>query len=242
MVEISKLTVLPAYQAVSRELQALIVGGQLSPGDQLPSETDLAERFGVNRSTVREGIRQLESEGLLRREGRKRLLIAVPGQDSLSPRMERALVMNDVTFRELWQVAMALEPLVATLAAQHATDDQISALNANAAAMEAGINAGRNIGELDTEFHSLMAECSGNRALLLSREPVGQLLFRAYIGLGESVSQAPARNLAAHRSIIAAVAARDADGAASWMRRHIEDLRRGWLLAGRSVDDRIEPR
>jgi DNA-binding GntR family transcriptional regulator len=101
MVEISKLTVLPAYQAVSRELQALIVGGQLSPGDQLPSETDLAERFGVNRSTVREGIRQLESEGLLRREGRKRLLIAVPGQDSLSPRMERALVMNDVTFREL---------------------------------------------------------------------------------------------------------------------------------------------
>ena len=61
--EIAKLKITPAYQVVSEELQKLIVGGLLKPGEQLPSETELASQFGVNRSTVREGIRQLESEG-----------------------------------------------------------------------------------------------------------------------------------------------------------------------------------
>ena len=128
MLEIAKLKIPPAYQVVSKELQRLIVDGRLKPGEQLPSETELATRFGVNRSTIREGIRQLESEGLLRREGRKRLVIAIPGQEDISPRMERALLMHDVKFKELWEVARVLEPLAASLAAARITDAQIDAL------------------------------------------------------------------------------------------------------------------
>ena len=62
--QFEKLNVLSAYQVVSRELRRLIVSGELKAGAQLPTETELAGQFGVNRSTVREGIRQLENEGL----------------------------------------------------------------------------------------------------------------------------------------------------------------------------------
>ena len=61
--QFEKLNVLSAYQVVSRELRRMIVSGELKAGAQLPTETELAEQFGVNRSTVREGIRQLENEG-----------------------------------------------------------------------------------------------------------------------------------------------------------------------------------
>ena len=242
MVEITKLKIAPAYQVVCQELQRLIVTGSLKPGDQLPSEIELATRFGVNRSTVREGIRQLESEGLLHREGRKRLLITIPGQDVISPRMERALLMYDVRFRELWEVARALEPLAASLAAENITDDQIETLEANVDAMARAVDAGQPTDDLDTEFHTMVAEFSGNRALLLSREPIGQLLFRPYVEIGQQVKQAPRRNLDAHREVLAGLKARDAKQASEWMSRHIEDLKRGWLLSGRALEDSIGQR
>lgn len=242
MLEIAKLKIPPAYQVVSKELQRLIVDGRLKPGEQLPSETELATRFGVNRSTIREGIRQLESEGLLRREGRKRLVIAIPGQEDISPRMERALLMHDVKFKELWEVARVLEPLAASLAAARITDAQIDALDVNLDATARLVAAGEPTDGVDTEFHTMLAEFSGNRALMLSREPIGQLLFRPYVELGKQVKQAPRRNLEAHRAIVAALKLRDADEASTWMVRHIEDVRRGWLLSGRAIEDRIEER
>ncbi|WP_290685817.1 MULTISPECIES: FadR/GntR family transcriptional regulator [unclassified Haematobacter] len=239
MVEIAKLKIPPAYQLVSEELQRLILEGQLKPGEQLPSETDLAARFGVNRSTVREGIRQLETEGMLRREGRKRLLITIPGQENISPRMERALLMHDVTFRELWEVAEALEPVVAAQAADRATEAQIDALRANVAQTAEIVADGGPTDRLDTEFHTLLAECTGNRAMVLSREPIGQLLFRPYLELSRHVPQAPARNLEAHRQILAGVEARDPKRTRLWMERHIRDLLKGWEMAGLTIDDPI---
>lgn len=239
MVEIAKLKIAPAYQVVSEELQRLIVDGMLKPGEQLPSETELAARFGVNRSTVREGIRQLETEGLLRREGRKRLLIAIPSQYDMSPRIERALLLHDVKFSELWEVARVLEPLAVTLVASRITDEQLDALDANVAAMAKAVEAELPADGLDTEFHTMLAVFTENRALVLAREPIGQLLFRPYVEIGRQVKQAPRRNLEAHREIVAALRARDADRAATWMARHIDDLRRGWLMAGRAIEDSI---
>ena len=54
----------PAYKAVSAAIERAILGGALPTGSALPTETELAERFGVHRSTVREAIRQVEQEGL----------------------------------------------------------------------------------------------------------------------------------------------------------------------------------
>ena len=239
--QIEKLTLPPAYQAISDRLQKLILSGELRPGDPLPSETEMAEQFGVNRSTVREGIRQLESEGLVRREGRKRLLVCVPRHADLAPRLTRAMVMQEVTFRELWQVANELEPLAAGLTATVAPEGHVARLRENIDRMAEVIEGAESPAPLDLEFHALLAEGTGNRVLLLAREPVALLLYPTFEAVRPQIEQAARRNLEAHRRIVEAVAARDADLATDWMRKHLRDLRRGWLLAGLDMESRIDP-
>lgn len=241
MVQIQKLKTPPAYQLVSTELQRLILDGTMKPGDPLPPEVELAERFGVNRSTVREGIRQLESEGMVSREGRKRLIISIPGRTDLSPRLTRAMVMQNVTFRELWQVAAQLEPLSAELAATAASDDNLARLKANLVATAEAVETDESPVALDMEFHSLLAEATGNRVLLLSREPVAILLYSAFETVRPRMEQAARRNLEAHTRVVDAVAARDPIVAREWMQRHLRDLMRGWLLSGCDMDACIDP-
>jgi DNA-binding FadR family transcriptional regulator len=241
MLQIDKLRAPPAYQVVSTELQRLILEGALKPGDPLPPEVELAERFGVNRSTVREGIRQLESEGMVSREGRKRLVVTIPRHEDLAPRMARAMVLQQVTFRELWQVANQLEPLAAELAASAISEADLARLASNVEAMGAAIEAGESPAALDMEFHTLMAECTGNRVLLLAREPVGIMLYTAFEQIRPRIEQAAQRNLEAHRQIVAAVERRDAIVAREWMQKHLRDLMRGWLMSGCEMDARIEP-
>ncbi|MHA6344430.1 FadR/GntR family transcriptional regulator [Roseivivax sp. CAU 1761] len=231
----------PAYQAIFSEIQRYIISGKLKPGDPLPTETELAERFEVNRSTVREGIRQLETEGLVVRESRKRLVVSVPSSTDLAPRVTRAMVMNHVTFQELVDVATALEPLAAEMAARQAAPAQIAALEANVAELAEALEDGGDTVELDLRFHALLAECANNRVLLLSREPVSLLLFRSFEVIRPRIKQAPGRNLAAHRHILEQVKAGDAAGARRWMERHLKDFERGWALAGKRPDARIDP-
>jgi GntR family transcriptional repressor for pyruvate dehydrogenase complex len=240
MLSIDKLKAPPAYQAISTELQRLILDGALKPGDPLPTEVNLAERFGVNRSTVREGIRQLESEGLVSREGRKRLIVTIPDHFSLSSRITRAMVMQQVTFRQLWQVASKLEPLAAELAATAITAENLDKLKANVAEMAAVIEAGGSPAALDKEFHTMLAEYTGNGVLLLSREPVGSLLYASFETMRPRIEQAAIRNLEAHQKVVLAIEMRDPVVAKEWMQKHLRDLMRGWVLAGCDMDSLID--
>lgn len=241
MLEIEKLNVPPAYQLVSNELRRNILAGALRPGDPLPSELELATRFGVNRSTVREGIRQLESDGLVRRESRKRLLVNVPSHLDLTPRTARALVMGDVTFDELWNVCRVLEPLAAKLAAANASEEEVRRLNDNVERTRQAVDNGKSPGILDLEFHTMVSQAGHNQALLLAREPVGSLLYPAFEDLHPTLPQAAGRLVEAHSRIAKAIAKRNAVEAETWAAKHIEDFRRGWLLSKLPLDHRIDP-
>src|SRR5215469_3794474 len=238
--QFEKLNVPSAYQVVSRELRRMIVRGDLKTGEQLPTESQLAEHFGVNRSTIREGIRQLENEGLVRREGRKRLCGTVPNQRDLAPRMIRTLVMHQVTFRELWEVALVLEPACASQCAQNRSDDLVRAIKNNLQSTRQFIDDARRCTELDTEYHSLVAEGARNKALQLSREPVGVLLNSAFNKLCPLLPQASGRNLRAHEHVAKAISEGNPANASLWMHKHIMDFRRGWEMASLSFDQPVE--
>jgi len=136
-----RIKALPAYELVAEAIERKILGGVLRPGDPIGTESELVKQFGVNRSTVREGIRLLEQAGLVARESSRRLLVAVPHYDRLATRMSRALILQQVTFRELWSTSMALEPAVVAQAIEHATPEELDAIDANIAATRAVQNA-----------------------------------------------------------------------------------------------------
>lgn len=230
----------PAYRVLSERIAQRILDGELKPGDPLPTEQSLALRLGVNRSTVREAIRQLEQEGLLVRGAGRRLHVGRPGRGELASRTARAMVLHAVSFRDLWEVGVTLEPHAARLAAEHASARDLAELDENLASMEAVLATGHSFIDLDVRFHDLVARASGNRVLMLAREPVSRLLAPSFERLRVRLPQAGARNLEAHRRIVAALHRRDPDEAEVWTRRHFVDFQRGYRLASLDLDAPVE--
>lgn len=229
---LEKIEVRPAYKIVFDEIEQRIAAGEFPIGQQLPTETELSETLGVNRSTIREGIRLLEENGLVERRAGRRLFVTVPRVADLATRSSRAMVLNKVTFQELWEVMMVLEPEAARLAAGSMSDRQLALLEHNVRRTREAVREKRSLVELDSEFHVLISEASGNRVIQLAREPIGTLLYAANDIMMPKVPQSGRRLLEAHEAILAGLQARDQEQVELWMRRHISDFRRGYDLAG----------
>lgn len=237
--QFTRLDLAPAYRVVFETIEREILEGRLKPGDRLPSETALAQQLGVHRSTTREGLRLLEQSGLVQRRGGRRLFAAVPRQDELATRASRALVLQQVTFNELWQLLMALEPAAATMACETITPEEITALEDNLMRTRQVVAEGASFAKLDLEFHAIIAGATRNRAWLLAREPAAMLLFPADELMLPYLPQAGHRLIEAHMRILAALKNRDGAMAEEWMRKHVIDFRRGYETAGLSLDDPI---
>lgn len=230
-----------AYQQVCSAIQDKILSRALSAGDPLPSETELARQFGVNRSTVREALRTLESNGLVMRPpGAKRLRVAQPQTEQVAAGVGRALLLQDVTFLQVWEAMMLIEPEVAALAARRRTAEQLEGLRTLATAMSARPLSADTAVDTVVGFFRLLGNASGNRALEMAGEPLTGLLRPSLRRMIDRVYQARDRITGAQQQLVTALQRRDAAGARDWMGKHIRDFRRGYELAGIGPDERIE--
>lgn len=225
----------PSYRVLAERLTQMILTGLLKPGVPVPTEQSLCEQFNVNRSTVREGIRLLEETGLLRRVNSKRLVVSRPTKEELSSHVERGFLLHDVTFFELWETAMVIEPKTAALAAVHLEEADILAIEENLAATQAAAGNPKALTELDLEFHALLARGVHNRVWQITREPMARLFYPAFEAVLSNVPESGKRLLQAHRNVLDILRARDAAGAAEWMEKHIKDFKRGFERAGLDI-------
>lgn len=235
-----RIEVASACQLVVDAIEREIMSGRMRPDDSVGTEAALCAQFGVNRSTVREAIRVLEQGGLVRRGPDRRLYASLPRYSGLSSRISRALILHEVTFRELWSTARVLERASAEQAAEHADPAIIAQLEANQAQAREALADPARLSELDSQFHKLMAKAARNRVLELAREPAGLLFFPTTEMICRRVPEGAGRLVAAHQHLIDAVKARDPDTAALWMTRHVDDWRKGFERAGRDLDEPVE--
>ncbi|HWV96856.1 MAG TPA: FCD domain-containing protein [Xanthobacteraceae bacterium] len=226
----------PAYRVVVRSIEAKIMSGQWAVGDRVPAETTLATDYGVHRSTVREAIRVLEQNGLVRRhDGGKLLYVTAPREADISQKVTAAIVLHEISFFELWESMRCLEPMLAECAAKRIDDEALEALRANVEKTKAAFEDKRSLVELDIEFHQIIARASRNRALQLSREPMSQLFYPAFFNVFSRLN-AGERLVFAHERILQALSRRDVTDARSWMDKHIVDFRRGYELANLDIE------
>jgi DNA-binding FadR family transcriptional regulator len=231
-IEFEQIRAEPAYRKVATALMERILDRTLRDGDRLPSETELARQFGVNRSTVREAVRELESNGLLaRRRGSKLLVVTRPGADHVAEGVSRALVLHDLTYLDIWEALTILEPPIAEMAARRRTDADLE-LVCGAAGNFATDNADTaRAASHAAEFFRIVGAATHNRILMLAHEPLLQLLEPSLRGMMDKVPQSRARIIAAQRRITDALRERDVDSARTWMARHIRDFRKGYEIA-----------
>ena len=230
----------PAYRLVAQAIERRILTGGMQPGEPLGTEAELVKQFGVNRSTVREGIRLLEHDGLIRRAPNRRLAVGLPHYDRLATRSTRALILGEVTFRELYEAAMALQMATIEAAAERAPPALMAAMEENVARTARVLDDPAAVAALDTEFHALIGRASGNRVLQLAREPSDLLIFPTTRLVLSQVKEGSARLLEAHRMMLDAIMRRDRDAARLWARRHINDWRKGFERAGNDLDQPVD--
>jgi DNA-binding FadR family transcriptional regulator len=228
-----------AYRKVAAALLERITSRALSAGDRLPAELELARQFGVNRSTVREALRELESGGFLRRgRGSKLMMVSRPERDAVADGVSRAMALHDVSVRDVWEGLTILEPPIAVAAAKRRTTADLAAIGAVVARANA---PDRSAAALQaSEFFLALGEATQNRVLMLSHEPLVQLLAPSLGTMIDGVPQARTRIATAQRKILEALKAGDAEAARSWAEKHIRDYRRGYELAGIDLERRVE--
>jgi DNA-binding FadR family transcriptional regulator len=223
----------PAYLRVSEVIRDRILCRDLKEGQALPTETELARQFAVNRSTVREALRKLESSGLLgRRAGSKRLYVTRPTREAVGGGLSQALTLHKTRVVDVWEALLGVQPGIAGAAAMRRSEEALERLSATAARF-AGRRGERESAVDDVaDFFNAVGEASGNPVFVLLNEPLLRLLKPSLAVIIDRVPQARGRIETAQRHIVAAVAARDVDTASDWMARHARDFRRGYEVAG----------
>jgi GntR family transcriptional regulator, transcriptional repressor for pyruvate dehydrogenase complex len=242
-VEFAPLLLEPAYRKVAAAIGERILARTLREGERLPPETELARQFGVNRSTIREALRELESRGLVqRRAGSKLMSVSRPHHGAIAQGVSHALLLHDVTVRDLWEALTIIEPPLAEAAARAATASDLADIDAAVAAY-AGVAADKTaqIADATAQVFRAIARATHNPVLGLAQEPLLQLLEPSLAVMIDKLPQARARIATAHRKLLEALSARDSAGAHQWMARHIRDFKKGYELAGIDLERRVTP-
>jgi GntR family transcriptional regulator, transcriptional repressor for pyruvate dehydrogenase complex len=225
----------PAYRKVAAAMIERITARSFKRGDRLPSELELAKQFGVNRSTVREALRELQTAGLLTRaRGSKLMMVTRPQTDHVAENVGRALVLHDVTFLNVWESMSMFEPPIAEAAARRRTQEDLTSLQRAQANFET-LTSPRYV----AEFFSAIAAATHNPVLTMAQEPLVQLLEPSLGAMIDRVAQARSRIITAQRRVTDAIQAKNAEGARTWMAKHVRDFRRGYELAGIDLELRI---
>ncbi len=192
----------PSKDAYTLILDAIDVG-IYKPGDRLV-ESELAERFGVSRTPIREALQRLETQSLLERDGRS-LIVAS---------------LNHNQMAELYIVRRELEGLAARLAAKHATEEEIRVLQEMVAEDDALVDDPAALSRANRRFHEQIHLASHNRYLVQQLD----LVHRTMALMATTSLAAQGRSEIAqseHKGIVEAIAARDEEGAAKALKEHI---------------------
>jgi len=177
--------------------------GEYKPGDRLV-ESDLADRFGVSRTPIREALQRLETQSLLARDGRS-LIVASLDHNQMA---------------ELYVVRRELEGLAARLAARHANEEEIAVLREMVASDDALVADPPALARSNRRFHKQLHLASHNRYLVQQLD----LVHRTMALMANTSLAAEGRGEIAqneHKAIVAAIAARDEDGAEQALQDHI---------------------
>lgn len=220
---------------VAELLKKAILSGQLQPGDRLPPERILGERFGVSRTVIREAVRSLAAKGLVEvRSGSGSVVARVEAPavaETIRLYIQGASIGHDLV-DELRRI---VEVQAAGLAAERATEADLAELSARLQAMAGVIDEPRERAVQDVEFHRGVAHATRNPLLVVLLDAIVEPLLAIREGTLGLPGRAQ-RALDAHARILERIAERDGDGAREAMRAHLADSRQVWeeaLLAAR---------
>jgi len=208
------------FEEIARQIEKLITE-KLKPGDKLPPERQLADMFGVSRSSIRDAIRALELSGLVEARQGMGTVVREQANDAAINPLTQILVKQQKLVSELLDVRKMIEPPLARRAAEHASEEEVIEMQNILDRQERLMKAGELAMEEDNDFHYAIALAADNSVVLKVLDVLMDLL-RDTRERSLQVTGRPERSLAGHRAILDAIKRRDPAGAEAAMCGHIE--------------------
>jgi GntR family transcriptional regulator, transcriptional repressor for pyruvate dehydrogenase complex len=220
------------YRKIVDEIEEMVVSGQLKPGDQLPSERQLAERFKVSRPAVREAIKVLSEKQLVTVYWGKGVVVNHPSLVTFRAPLDLLVKLGKTSLPQLIEVRLMIEPEIAALAALRATPKQIEGIGKTVEALRLVTRdpkLDRQRARHDLAFHRALSEAAQNEVAKAMLDSVQEVFFEgiyassAVIGIAE-------RALRHHTEIHQAIARRDRETARKVMTEHLDRLAHDLLI------------
>ncbi|MEV4776227.1 FadR family transcriptional regulator [Microbacterium sp. LTA6] len=216
------------------KIKAMIVSGELGPGDRLPPEKELSERLGLSRNSMREAVKALEVI---------RVLDVRRGDGTYVTSLEPNLLLEAISFvvdmhgddsmLEIFAVRRMLESQATGLAATLGSGDEIAELEREVGGVDASVTV-EELVEHDIRFHRDIVRMAGNAYLSSLIDHLSSQTVRARVWRGLTEEGAVERTLSEHRAIADAIAQRDPALATSLATAHIAGIER-WLRQAASA-------
>lgn len=208
------------YQDIVRQIRGLIADGRLKSGDRLPPERDLAERFRVSRTSVREALRALGSLGLVEIRAGEGAFVREVSVESLIEPLALVILTQREAIADLFEARRLLEPPIAGLAARRASPDEVAEMRRILDQQASEVAAGRTGLTQDAAFHTAIADSSQNRAITRIIRVLMDLLTQTREESLHTPGR-PERSHQDHRRILQAIEGRDAEVAEQAMLDHL---------------------
>lgn len=209
---------------VAQRIVDQIIRSGSPPGTKLASEAAMISEFGVSRGTLRESLRYLELNGVVAIKpgpGGGPIVTEPDGQD-LAGALGLFLQVLRAPFTSIAAVRDALEPMIAAMAATRIRDDELAVIRASLEEMEEAIDDTERFLEKNREFHELVAAASANRFFSVLISSLHHVIDGTLLGVSYPHRQREAM-LAAHRTILGRLEARDPEGAQRAMKLHMDE-------------------
>lgn len=209
---------------IVEQVKHAIRAGQLGLGDRLPPERELTALFGVSRVTVRDALRVLEANGLVKiRVGAGGgAFVTAPDSGDLGEGITNMLLMRSVSPQDVTETRMILEIGMLPLVCQRATSTDLEALEAICNQAEAAIAEGTDYDvALSADFHHTLAMAAHNKVIALLIEPLHTPLEASLEAAKARAPEMGIEGTAEHRKLVKAIRERNPEQAQSIMQRHL---------------------
>lgn len=224
---LGRISVQKSYEVLADRLRETILDGSLEEGAKLPTERELVSQTGLSRGSVREALRKLEVEGLVKtRLGRLGgIIVSRPGNDAMAHFVRQFVRGRKLSLRTVQEARTTLEPHLAQMAAERRTEEDLARLRQLNAELASTLDDQEQFAAVNIDWHNMIASAARNELLSAFLYSISYQVAVSTIEPEYDTLDTRTAVLEIHTRILAAIEAGDADAAYRRMKRHMDATR-----------------